>query len=253
MIPCIGGRDLLPDDASLPLITQRFIEVNLGSLYIEEYYGSALDYSPNTKIEIHLPFIGTRELDVDEVMGQTISLKYHIDSYNGDCVAFISVLNRATQTYGVRYQFSGSCGQQLPVCSTDFSSVISNAVTLATTTIGAVMSAGSSIPVEAAAGAIATASVNTVVNGKAKIAKSGNLGGSTGIMSVLTPYIVKTVPRQSLPENYRTFEGYPLNMTAMLSAMEGFTVVDSVQLHGIPCTDAELSEIENLLKTGVIL
>lgn len=252
--PTVGGQSFISAEMSyLKIISQQYIEVDMGSIVLNEYYGSALDYSPNTKIELHLPFLGTRELDVDEVMGNTINLKYHIDCYNGDCVAFVSVLNSATQTYGVRYQFSGACGQQMPVTSADFSSIINNTITLATTTLGAIMSGGASIPAEAAAGAVAAASVNTVVNGKARIAKSGNLGASTGIMSVLRPYIVKTIPRQSLPDNYRTFEGYPANFTAVLSSISGFTVVDSIHLSGIDCTDAELKEIETLLKTGVEL
>lgn len=252
--PTVGNQSFISVEMDyLKIISQQYMEVNMGSIYVDEYYGSFLDFSPNTKLELHLPFLGTREIDPDEVMGQTINLKYHIDCYNGDCVAFISVLDRNTQTYGVRYQFSGSCGQQIPVTSADFSSVINNAITLATTAVGAIMSGGTTIPAEAAAGAVAAASVNAVMDGKAHVAKSGNLGASTGIMSVLRPYIVKTVPRQSLPDNYRTFEGYPANFTAALSSMEGFTVVDSIHLHGIPCTDAELSEIEQLLKTGVEL
>lgn len=248
--PRVGLQNFGPN---MPIVSAQFVQVTMGTVDLNEYYGSALDYSPNTKIEIFLPFIGVRELDVDEVMGKRIQVKYNIDCYNGDCVALISVLEQAPAGYALRYQFSGSCGQQLPTSSADFSNIISNCISLVASVGAAVVSGGASVPAEAAAGAVAAASVNTVTNSKARITKSGNLGGSTGVMSCLTPYIIKTVPRQSLPENYKHFEGYPSNISGLLSSFSGFTVVDMVHLQNIPCTDAELAEIESLLKEGVIL
>lgn len=248
--PRLGLQNFGPN---MPIVSQEFVQYDMGSLYIPEYYGGALDYSPASRLEIHLPFIGTRELDVDEVVGKTIGLKYSIDCYNGDCVAFISVYDSATQTYGVRYQFSGNCGQQIPVSGSDFTAIVGNAISLVATAGTAIATGGSSVPVEAAAGAVASSAANAVVNSKAHVSKSGNLGCATGLMAVLTPFITRTIPRQSLPEGYKSYEGYPLNMSGLLSSFSGFTVVDTVHLHGIPCTAAELAKIESLLKSGVIL
>lgn len=72
-------------------------------------------------------------------------------------------------------------------------------------------------------------------------------------MSVQSPYLIVERPRQSLAKGYNTFEGYPSNITSRLGDLSGYTAVESVHLEGINATDSEISEIESLLKGGVIL
>lgn len=55
------------------------------------------------------------------------------------------------------------------------------------------------------------------------------------------------------PINYNKYYGKPLKETYDLIDLRGYTEVESVHLEGIRATSSELTEIENLLKTGVIL
>lgn len=124
--------------------TTQYVEVDCGSVDINEYYGSALDYNPYTQIDLFLPFIGQVSLNVDEVMNHTLSIKYRIDIVSGLCVAKIFV------DESVLYQFTGNCAIFMPLNSADFSSYLSAALTAATALVsaGAGVAAGS-----AAAGA----------------------------------------------------------------------------------------------------
>ena len=270
------------NDFALPEVAARFVEVSCGSIYVDEYYASCFDYSPYTQISIYLPFIGVRDIDVDEVMGKWITVKYRIDCYTGNCLATILVGDGTAGSNTVRYQFAGNCGQQMPISSTDFSQVINGAIQFATVAVASIATAGAAgsaagtaalskgaeiseagtvaasaqaAAEQKAAADIGGAAVSNVMNSKPIVTRSGSVGESIGMMSVLTPYIIKKVPRQSRPNKYNTFYGYPSNMSGTIGSFAGtgFTVVDTVKLKGIPATDGEIAEIERVLKGGIYL
>ena len=87
---------------------------------------------------------------------------------------------------------------------------------------------------------------------KPNFEKSGSMGGMGGMLAVQTPYLILTRPKQALPERQNTFTGYPSFITMSLKDCTGYTEIDSIHLENIPATESELSEIESLLKGGVI-
>lgn len=257
-------------DVAMPLITSQYKEVRCGSLDIHEFYGSAFDYSGMTSISLYLPYIGYRDIDVDGAMARTMEIRYYVDVYSGNCVAMIAINGI------VQYHFSGNCLQQIPVSSLSYDDMIKNGVTLAAAVVGAVATGGASAAESAATGgaemlaaggeasattgAISSASANAVIgssmvnvmNSKPNVNRSGALGGSSGMLGVQYPYIIKKIPRQSLPSNYNAYAGYPCNMTVTLNNLNGFFVVDTINMSGVPATDEELAEILAYLKGGVI-
>ena len=143
----------IPTGVHMPPATTQFVEVNCGTLEVKEYYGSALDYSPYTKIHCYLPYIGQVTLDTDEVMGKTLDIKYRIDIVTGMCVAIISVNGT------VLYQFSGHCAIAMPLTSADFSSYIGAAISVGKA-VGAVVAAGAGAP-QISAGLMGTSAPST--------------------------------------------------------------------------------------------
>ena len=99
----------------MPPITRQFYEFNCGTVNISEYFGSFLDYAPNTRARIMLPFIGDADLAINEIMGKTLHLWYRIDLLSGACVAVLTIDN------SVYYQWTGNCSIQIPVTASDFS------------------------------------------------------------------------------------------------------------------------------------
>lgn len=232
---------------SAPVVADQFVRIQCGTLDVEEYSGSYLDYSPYTKIEIYLPYIGFRELNTDEIMDKTLTLVYNIDVVSGACVANIMVDNT------VLYQFEGNCAMQIPVTGRDPAKTLSSI-------IGVVTSAGSlaggailgTLNPQSAVKAV-TATAESVIGGKRNIQRSGNISGSAGFMGGQTPYLIITRPRQALPEEQNLYMGYPSFITSLLGDLSGMTIVADCHLENIPCTDGELQEIERLLKEGVLL
>lgn len=127
LVPCAipdGGTQefklmFVSTGVQLTAAATQFIDVDCGDLAIDKYYDSALDYSPYTKISMFLPFIGTIQLDTDDVMGHTISVKYRIDIVSGGCVAKVFVDG------SIHYQYSGHCAITIPFTASDFTGYIS--------------------------------------------------------------------------------------------------------------------------------
>lgn len=225
-------------------VQSQYLVYDLGACRISPEVGSYLDYAPYTKINLFLPYIGFAPLNVDEVMGKEISLKYHIDLLTGSCVAYLFVNGY------VHNQYSGNVATNIPLSGRDFGQMYSSAIQVALSGIGAVATGGMTAALSA--GSLA-ASASTLASSKPHIQHGGSLGGSAGILGIQKPYVIIESPNRCLPANQNKFVGYPTYITETLGNLSGYTVVDNVHLEGIPCTNEELDEIENLLKEGVIL
>lgn len=228
--------------------SEQYIEVDCGSLSIEEYWGSYLDYEPYTRTEIYLPYIGVRNISTDDIMGKTVAVKYKIDILSGACIALI----KCDST--ILYSFNGVCAVSIPITGNDWTNVINGSISAAISSVGLIagtVSGAAPLTAASAVTAISSASQN-VMQMKPYIDKSGSIGGNAGMLGVQYPYMIITRPRQALPENQNHYTGYPSFITSVLGDLSGMTYVDHVHLENIPCTSAEQSEIESLLKGGVI-
>lgn len=252
--PAAGSKSVKIGDVdtgiSMPYIGRQFVEKDLGSVTIDPYIGSFMDYSPYTKIDIYLPYVGFRSLDPSDVMGTTLSIKYIIDVVTGGCNAVINVSGK-----GAIYQYNGSCIANVPLSAINYSGAIQNAVSALSSgvmTVAGIASGQAPIAGMGIAGLAANAA-NTAVNTKEHIQRSGSMGGAAGLCSVQFPYVVIERPRISAPENYNGFVGNTLNVTMTLADCHGLTMVDQIHLDNVICTEGERDELLRLLKEGVIL
>lgn len=85
---------------------------------------------------------------------------------------------------------------------------------------------------------------------KLSIERTGSISGCAGLMGLKTAYLLIEYPRQSLPENYARYFGYPSNIYSNFGSLSGFTTVEQTLIN-IPGTDGELSELMSILKGGV--
>lgn len=227
--------------------TSQYVTKNFGSVTVDEFYGGYLDYSPYTKVEIYLPYIGIKELSADDVMNRSVEVQYNIDILSGACVALIKCGSE------ILYQFAGNCSMPLPIVGRDMLSVISGTLGVLSGAGKAVagIAAGDAAGAAQAVAAMSSAAVQAM-RSKRNVEKSGSIVGSAGFMGLQTPYLIITRPRQALPDSQSIYTGYPSFVTSLLGNCSGFTTLAEVHLDGIPATDTEISEIESLLKTGVI-
>lgn len=237
----IGGTN---SEVSATRISSGYKTIDCGSVQLKEFWGKFYDYNPYTKIQIYLPFIGVRPLDIDETMAGNVNLSYRIDVLTGDCVATISVDN-ARGTKGAIYNFNGNCHSHIPVCGKN---VLAAGLNASAGFVGMAAGIATGNVAQVVGGAI-----NTVKSGKVDVEHAGSLAGSCGLLANYTPFLIVSRPSQSLAQNYNHYHGFISNITAQLSTLSGYTQVAELVQINIHCTETEFDEINSLLKEGVYL
>lgn len=214
-----------------------------------------LDYEPYTKVAIYLPFIGIKELDSDEVIGQSVTVTYQFDNVSGACIAFVSI-NGA-----VRYSFTGSCAMSLPINQQNWGQAYMAAATVAAGALaGGFGAAGAALAQGAGGAEIAASGLMGAVQGsggfgaiqKPTISRSGCISGAAAALGVPHPYIIIERPTKASAANPAPVSGLISGRTLPLSSLSGYNIIEHVHLHGIAATGPELEEIEKLLYQGVV-
>lgn len=261
---------------SLRLAAQQYYEFDMGSINLGNdprifTSGSALDYSPFSRLGIFLPFIGYEELDIDECRGATLHLVYRIDILSGACVALLKINGNTI------YQYTGNCLTQIPITNENMQSLVSDAVNIGIAYANARSGgAAAAAELDAAKGEadvaksaakeaharshltqsrtqLASATANSMMGMKPQFNKSGSVGSAAAMLAVKQPYLFLTTPRQAIPDRYQKYCGFPSNITGLLGEFSGYTVVEDIRLNNLVATSPEVEEIYNLLKGGVIV
>lgn len=73
--------------------------IQFGSIDIEPFFNNFLDFAPFTSIYLYIPFSGEYEIDVNKVMGKTLTIDYYFDILTGKGESRVSANNRAIATY----------------------------------------------------------------------------------------------------------------------------------------------------------
>ena len=233
-------------------ISSGYKTVDCGTISLHEFWGKFYDYAPYTQVQIYLPFIGVRSLDIDDVMAGDINLQYRIDVLTGECVATVSV-NNTRGTNGAIYHFNGNCHSHIPVSGKNYGQTAMNVAGAAVGAIGSVIGGvASGGVVGGVLGGVAGA-INVAKSTKTPIEHTGNLSGCAGLLANYTPFLIVSRPSQSLAANFNHYRGFISNVTRQLSSLSGYTEVAELVQTNIHCTLDEFEEINDLLKSGVYL
>lgn len=241
----------------------RYTSINCGSITVPEYYGDYFDYSPYSKCHIYLPFVGMVELNADDIIGHAVNVTYHIDEYNGCCIAQITVA-KSTEVAGedvdynvVMYQFSGNCAVELPLAGGTQSAIRAAMMQAAAYGLSSVIGGIASGAAGNIGGAIsqigygAANAVGSIVSAKSSVQHSGSFGSSYGALGIKKPYIVVTRPKEVIVPDYNRIYGYPAHQMVTIGACQGYLRVRDVHVLSSTATDDEKKRIEELLKEGV--
>lgn len=233
-------------------ISQQFMDIDCGTININEQWQSFLDYSPHSKIKIHLPMVGTHELQMDDVMGGQIGVKYRIDLLSGCCVAKVKVRRVSRKQFdpainSILYQFDGNVYLTMPLSASDWRGAYASLVNFA----GGVVQ-GFSGNTMGAVGSIASA----ITSQKLSVARSGQTGSAYGYVGQNKPYLILERPIDCVPENFGAFEGYTSNIRARVSDLIGYTEIDEDTIWSDDfghATAEECQMIKDIMNGGVYL
>lgn len=248
---------VLPSSVSLPVASSQWVHKDCGSLTIQPYDGSYLDYAPYSKVtSLYLPFVGVVSVDIDIIMNTTIGVYYKIDIVSGQCIVYV------TKNNDVYFQYQGQCAVPIPVTSIDWSNTVSAGLGLIGSVTNIVGSAVGGAMMGGAAGALSGAVSGTigqagsmaqnVMNSKPDIKAGSGVGGAAALMGCKSPYLIIERPRKSTPYKQNHYTGYPSNIRAKLGDLEGYTEVSRVYVNHMNATTEEKAEIERMLNNGVV-
>lgn len=237
----------LDSNVSAPVVTNQYVSINCGTVFVPEVYNDARDYI-NTQAEIYLPFIGFRSIDIHDVVNCSVAVKYTIDLYTGSCLAQLDITkDNVKQTL---YTFEGNCSVQIPLTASQRTGIVGLIGSMASTVVGGAVGGVGGAIAGATAGAIKTASTGGF---QANIQRTSGFSGNAGAMAIKKPYIIITRMKSADASQYNEIIGNPTNKTTYLCNCTGFTRVKDIHLDNVNATDTEKSMIENALKQGVII
>ena len=285
-------------DTTAPTFSQYITSYHVGDIDISQYTDAFADFT-NTSIYIHLPYVGTYQLDTAACMHGWLAVDYLCDITSGHCTALITTMDKFGNTE-IRYEFKGDCSKTVPLFQREnpWASIIGSALpALASAGVAAITGgAGAAIASGAAVSGlgevfgneipsahdalIASRTAQVLDTAKHMSIRAGAIGGALGTIGssatsaalsgsgtvqsnasggdVSSPidttcWVLITRPQWSAPELYDRERAYPSDISGTIGDFQGLLQVASCELNGIDCTDSELHEIDNWLKSGVLL
>lgn len=233
-------------------VNRQYTSLDFGYIDFNQEFKSFLDFNPYSKISVFLPYIGQRELNMDECRGSRLRLYYNIDMITGSCIAYIHISRSARSNadcsiFHTMYSFEGNCLTQIPMFATDNRGAIQSLLSVA--------GAGVSLATGNVAGAV-TGLVNGVTTQKISVGRAGSLSSNYGYISPQRPYIIAERPIVNVPINFGGFEGWTSNIRRQVSQLKGYTEIDPDTIwtdNFGHATDEEAQMIKDIMNGGVYL
>lgn len=272
-------------------LTSSAATVDWGTISLSEYWKNFLDYEPHTKIELYLPWgTGFVPIDPGQCLPGTLKVITNIDLNKGSCIHNVFGNNNCViGTYAG--QCSQQIPITSNDYASKIAGVVTTAASLAVAgTSGAIASsvgaeeayqyrqshffpmgdvkgmndylkdkaqtiAEAEAPFRSTqrkAGKLAAVSSIAASRITGGVSRNGSFTDGSAALGCQYPYIILSRPTQSVPDEYGSHYGYPSNRTAVLGELRGYTEVGEIHLNGIDATGPELSELNSILKGGVI-
>lgn len=239
----IGYRTF--NEFQLAKATEDYVDIDCGSLAIDEVFGNYLDYTCH--VDLYLPFVGYVPIDNEYWNNAQINVVYRFNIIDGSFQAKVRVVKRKDDKMKLKNsvigQYGGVCCVHFPITGLQYSNVVA----------GLVNGAGG-LAASVASGNVGGAVTNAMNMAMLRpdVPMSNGYNASSSFLAQRTPYLVIKRDAPQFSENYPKEIGLPLNVTRKLSTVSGFTVIDNPVLY-MDCSDEEYNEIVSLLKSGVIL
>lgn len=225
-------------------LSTTYYKINCGSIKVNEYYKNFVDYQ--TGLQIYLPYIGIRDVPIDDCMNGTIHVEYHVDVFSGSLVAFIQTqvgdgANHVVATY------EGNCASQIPLSGVNFVSMYQGL-------LGVAGSMATSNPIGMAEG---------LMSAKPSYLRSGSIKSTTGLLSIQYPYLIFTTPQIFTAKTFRQDNGYVSNLSGKVYEFidpnhpyaQHYLQVDTdkLDLNGMVITEEERDLLYDIMNRGIYI
>lgn len=219
-------------------LTNSFIEVDCGSVFYNEEYGSYIDYEPYVSFQLYLPRIGVVPISAKDVVNNAIHILYQIDVVTGFGTCYVIVTRTRDQYTEVLMQISAQMLTSIPYSGMDASARVNAAAQCVTNLIGGnLMGAG-------------TNALNTLI-APCNVQKSPI--SSSLLLSQKKPMLMVTRTKAVLPDTYGEDIGYMCMVSDKLAGKTGFFKIRDAHTPMINNDAWIAEEIDRLLEQGVYI
>ena len=189
-------------------IVNSFIEVDCGSIKLDEYYATFADYEPNVTLSLYLPKFG--------FVGIPAGV-YHIELSSGNGIIYLLLTNTRNDVTYIYKTYSCQCVSFLPLTASDHTQQMLTYVnSIANLTRSTMSGNPTSIANSVMSGAISN------LTSRAQTEVDGTLSGMSSLMSYKVPYLIINANYVIKPKNYGNENGYCLYTTKKISDLSGY-------------------------------
>lgn len=250
-----GGYDISDHMTGTPTCAtaKQFTHLHLGTIDITKYTDSFADYAPYTSAKLHLPYCGVIDIDINKCMRGKLSVDYICDCISGNVAAIVWLKDFKTHSNYI-YNATGNAAYSFPMFAENQSGQAVGKIigAVSNTIVGAATGNPFSIAGAVSAGIDAvTTGHNTQINGV--------FSGNVGAISDTVCYLEISRPKWVNPKDFKKLKGLTSHLSGCINdagnekAYTGYIKVSDCILSGIDATDAEIKEIETLLKNGIFV
>lgn len=229
------------------MITAQYVDLDGGSVTLPMEFGNQFDYQPATSCQIYIPFIGYRDIDMDDLAGGMLTLKYRVDLLTGNMLAMLQVWQETRYDHkAVEYFYSGNCATSIPISGANYNNVYASMMQ-------GITAGATSLMAGNVGGVVGSAS--SIQSMKPNYQRSGSLSGNVGFMGQMRAFLLISQPEEGFDPKELNSRGIRCNEEYSFSSLSGYTEVKSWRPNSTlsaACTKEELDEIDRLLKEGVI-
>lgn len=244
----------LPTPQNFPIIATLHHE-HIGT-YDFEAMDNYLDYAPFTSAYLHLPYIGVLEIDVNAIAAGSISIDYLTDAQTGNCAAYVSCIDRDGHG-AIKYCATGNCAYTLPMYALNQDGAAVGKIVGSTLGLGMAAITGNAAAAVTAARGLA-GGVFDAATAKRNTQITGSFGGNPGMISDTVCWLEIVRPALVSPGNFVPLHGSPSMLSGTIALFneygdgyQGYLRVLEIEADGIQATDAEIQQIEAILKNGI--
>ena len=219
-------------------------------------HGNFLDFEQYTSIQIYVPYFQTITLNPRIVYGHTVDGYLSLDFHTGRLTLYIYIDD--TELIETR---STNIGIEISIGKSNVEDIRRNNILQSISLMGSVATIGLGVATDnpiAIGGGIGMATRNLTSALENNVRHNKGYQGGSGDRTELSVskdivVIKQTVKQARYPDV--TLKGKPLERNYLLSTMTGYTEIGYINFNpnGEEIMDDEITEIENLLRTGVIL
>lgn len=229
--------------------------IYMGDFTPTAYYNSYLDYAPYTRMEIYLPYIGMRPLDVNQVMGHSVHVGYYIDYATQQVMAAIGLDGTPENPLGTPInQYTGNLATHVPLSGQSAQQLLIGTIKQGIGVAGGAASIASGVasanPGQVVGGV--TSSIGSLIPEQVNRREYGNITAMTGLYSPQQVFLLIDRPIAAEPSGFKDKLGYSASYGGKVSEFSGYLQCSQADITaGGTMTQAECESIINMLRSGI--